>query len=635
MVAAGAERVKTWSSTKAWGSAGWQRYLAAVVAVVVFWPQASVDAAVGLHPSWQAGLAMARNRHIAWGPDVVFTHGPLGFLQTSAYYSYWQSVLATLYQVAVIAALFLGIAAALRQRCSAMTALIGAFVTTGVVGILLGPSYPEWVFFAAFVWASVPLLRHEPKWSTVISTCTLLAAGAGFQLLVKISTGLAIFAIALGVSVLLDWRAIWRHCATLTAFAASIPIWWMLAGQRLGDLPTWLKHSTEIASGYLDGMASSARPPDVFLANLVTLAWMVALGLMFVRGRPAIPRRFVLLAGLTTAFVGRATFGHLDLWHFCVLLATIVVVMAITPLPRARRIYLVAGVAITLIVVELAGTVIATRAVAMVETPGRVADRLVTLVVPGRHGQRVEQAKTRQRELYAIPDRFIATIGSAPVHIDPQETSAAWAYNLTWRPTPVFQTYMAWTPPLDGLNSQLLANGPKFVLSRISSASPATGIDGRLGVQESPLYSRALLCDYKLSGIENRWALFTHTTPHCGPLTPLSQVSIREHDTVNIPPPSGPDTAILVGIDLDHSIKERLLQETFAVATIPAIALDGVTYRLVARNAEEPFLVMAPASVAGTNLQIRAHNIGIGRRNSLDTTLRTARLRFYEMRVNP
>ena len=121
-----------------------------------------------------------------------------------------------------------------------------------------------------------------------------------------------------------------------------------------------------------------------------------------------------------------------------------------------------------------------------VQAPVQAVDRLVTLALPGHVDQRVEQAKTRQRALYAIPDRFIKSIGSGTVHIDPYETSAVWAYDLAWRPAPVFQTYQAYTPTLDGLNSESLATGPQFVLSRLSSASPAIGIDGRLGVKNPP-----------------------------------------------------------------------------------------------------------------------------------------------------
>jgi hypothetical protein len=270
-----------------------------------------------------------------------------------------------------------------------------------------------------------------------------------------------------------------------------------------------------------------------------------------------------------------------------------------------------------------------------VQAPVQAVDRLVTLALPGHVDQRVEQAKARQRALYAISDRFIKTIGSGTVHIDPKETSAVWAYDFAWRPVPVFQTYAAYNPTLDHLNSESLAKGPQFVLSRLSPASPAIGAYGRLGVQESPRYSRALLCNYTVSGVENRWALFAHTGSHCGPLTALSQVPVHGNEVITVPAPSGPDMAVLVGIDLERTVVDRLFQGTVAPLTISTVVLDGVAYRLIAANAAEPFLVNAPASVDGTNLQIHAHTIGVGCAPSLGQCDVAARLRFYEMRVEP
>jgi hypothetical protein len=179
-------------------------------------------------------VALARIHDLAWGPEIVLTYGPLGFLQTSAYYSFDESLLATIYQPIIVAALFLGIAAALRQCHAPMPSLIGAFVTTGIVVILhighggvSGLEYPELAVLAAFAWAAVPLLQHDPRRSTVFTTCLVLGAAAGLQLLVKFNTGLTIVIIALAVSVLVDWRAVGRHCATVTAFAASTLIWWV------------------------------------------------------------------------------------------------------------------------------------------------------------------------------------------------------------------------------------------------------------------------------------------------------------------------------------------------------------------------------------------------------------------------
>jgi len=644
--------VTSWVSTTTWGTAAWQQVLAAVITAVLFWPQSSVDAMVGLDPSWQAGLAMARIHHLAWGPELVSTYGPLGFLQNTAYYSFDQSLLATIYQLTVVATLFLGIAAALRQRHAPMTSLIGAFITTGVTAILhighgstLGIMYPELVVLAAFAWAAVPLLQNDPERATVFRTCSVLGAAAGLQLLVKFNTGLTILVIALALSVLLDWRAVGRHCATVTAFAASTFVCWVLAGQGPGNLPTWLSYSASVVSSYSAAMAIPLPAVGPFAIQTVvsTVVWAGALCAMFIRGGPETPRRFVALVGLVTLITAKKEFARLSLGNFFALLAVVVVAVAITPFSRTRRraFVLVVGAIVLFGVtsehtyLEVHGGHDYDRTVAAVQAPGQAIDRLVTLALPGRVDQRVEQAKARQRALYAIPDRFIKTIGSGTVHIDPDEISAAWAYDLAWRPVPVFQTYQANSPTLDELNGESLAKWPQFVLSRLSPASPATGIDGRLGVQESPHYSRALLCSYTVSGIEHRWALFTHAGPHCGPLTALSQVPIHEHDVIRVPAPSRPGMAVLVGIDLQPSVLDRLFQGTVVPLTIPTVVLDGVSYRLIAANAAEPFLVNTGASVEGTNLQIHAHTIGVGSAPSLGQSDTGARLRFYEMRVAP
>ena len=638
---------KRWCSTTTWGSARWQQGVAAALAAVIFWPQASADAVVGLDPSWQAGLALAPINHLAWGREVLFTYGPLGFLQTTAYYAFGQSILATMYQLITVGALFLGIATALRQRHAPMTSLIGAFAITGIVSILHtghgwapGMEYPEVAVLAAFAWAAVPVLQRDPRRSTILTACIALGAVAGLQLLVKFNIGVTIMVIGLVVSVLLDWRAVWRHCATVMAFAASTSILWVFAGQRLGDLPTWLRCNAAIISGYTEAMA---EPLNMFtlITAVLSLAWLAALCVMFVRGGREVPRRFVVLVALLTVICARVALGRSDVGHCYVLLGFIVAAAAITPVSRNwRRAFAVMLAAVVVVSLSAEGVVLLAcgdhvhdPVLAAMGAPGQAVDRLVTLPVRGHVERRIEQAKARQRALYAIPDQYIKTIGTGTVHIDPDQASAAWAYDLAWRPAAVFQTYQANNPTLDGLTSESLATATQFVLSRLSATSPAVGMDGRLGVQESPRYSRALLCDYTVGGVENRWALFTRSAPHCGAPTALSQVSVRGNDVITVPAPSGPDKAVLVGIDLQPTVVDRLIQGTVLPLAIPTVVLDGVSYRLIAANAAEPFLVNSPASVDGTDLQIHAHTIGVGHAPSLGQGDVTARLRFYEMPI--
>ncbi|MGE2727290.1 hypothetical protein [Mycolicibacterium pulveris] len=641
-------RLRRWCSTTSIGSVRWHRALAAATAAVIFWPEASVDPGIGTSPSYQAGFALASIHQLAWGPEIVFTFGPLGFLQNTAYYSPGQSLLGSIYQAVVIATLFLGIAAALRVHRAPMTSLIGAFATTAVVAILHighgpvpGLEYPELAFLAAFAWASVPLLQAQPKHPTVLITCIALGAAGGFQLLVKFNTGLTISAIALASSVLLDWRAVGRHAATLGACAASAVICWLLAGQRIGDLTLWLRYSADIVSGYSEGIVTP-NSPFAGPTLLVILAWCAALCAMYLRGQPEIPRRFVVLVGIATAVAAKTSL-RLDLWSWYGLLSFIVLAIAITPYRRPRRRMCAVFTVAALIVLSLAGErainhIIGSpydRIGAAIQGPSQAVDRLATVALPGALERRIQEAKARQRALYAIPDTFIDTIGSSTVHVDPHEASAAWAYDFSWRPVPDYQTYQTYTPALDRLNAEALANRTDFVLSRVSSTSPATGIYGLLGVQNSPRYSRTLLCDYTVEGVQDGWALFKRSEARCGPLAELSQVDVHSANPVFIPAPSGPDMAVLVSIDQQLTVVDRLFRGAVFPLFLPTVSLDGVTYRLLAATAAEPFLVVTPSEVNGTNLQIHAGTIGLGRASSLGLGDVTARLRFYEMRVDP
>lgn len=633
-------RLRTWCSTTQWGSARWQQALIAVLAALVFAPQASVDAGVGLDPSWEAVVSLAPGQHITWGPALVFTYGPLGYLQTSAYYAFGQALLATVYQFAVVAGLFLGIAMALRQRYAPMTSLIAAFVTTGIAALLqvghgtsAGMMYPELAVLAALAWAAVPMLQEDPKRSTTYITCTAIGAVAGLQLLVKFNTGLTMALVGVAASLLLGWKHVLRHLATVFAFVISAVVWWLVAGQHLGDLPAWFGYSGAIVSGYNEGQAvplQSIALPVALLAG----GWVIALCVMFVRRAPAIPRNLVLLVGLLTAITIKTAFGRFDIFHFSMLLGLIVVAVAIIPVARFRA--RVVAVSIVLFVFAFVGGAPAVhdRVLIALNAPVQGIDRLVTLATPGGVQRRVDRGKANQRAIYAVPQRFIDTIGSKTVHVDPDETSAVWAYNLAWRPAPVFATYSAYTPALDKLDADSLASGPDFVLSRVSAHSPATGIDGRLGTQESPLYSRALLCNYEVRGVENHWALFARTASRCGSLTPLSQVDVSNNASVAVPAPSGPDVAVLVGIDLHPTLLDSLFQGSVAPLTTFTVVLDGVSYRMIAGNAAEPFLVVAPASVNGTNLDIHAHTIGVSRSRSLGQAGVHAQLRFFEMRLS-
>ncbi|BBX61121.1 hypothetical protein MSAS_02950 [Mycobacterium saskatchewanense] len=537
MVASRLGALRNWLSKSTFGTARWQRTTAAVASALIFAALAPTDAAVGLDPSWEAATALAQNHHLAWGTEIVFTSGPLGFLANSTYYYFGQAVAACIYQVVVLSALFLGIAAALRQRVATTMSLVGAFVVTGITSLLLVPMYPDLAVLAALIWASVLLFQgDDAERSSAFAMCCTLGAAAGFQFLVKINSGPTILLIALATSVLLNWRAIGRHLGTVVAFGISIVACWTLTDQPLNNLPTWLRRSGALASGYVDAMAV---PLSIYAAPAVvlTVVWVIILCVTFLRDGSEISRRFVLLAGLATLISAKTAYGRFDYGHVYILLSLIIVTVAIAPRWSARQ-QMIAIAVVTAFAVFLGGIPFVTdRGSAAALAPMRAVTRLLTLATPGQTQRQIEQAQARQRANYAVPAQFIQSMGSGTVHIDPIDTSVAWSYSIGWHPVPVFQTYAAFTPALDTLNSESLTNGPQFVLSRVSPVTPARGIDGRLAIQESPSYDRTLLCDYALDGVEDRWALFARSAPRCGPLTALSEVTVRDHDVITVPAP--------------------------------------------------------------------------------------------------
>ncbi|MFV8315932.1 hypothetical protein [Mycobacterium sp. 23] len=635
------ERARTWWSTTTWGSARWQRILTAALAAFVIAPQASVDAGVGLDPSWEAAVALAPGQHITWGRALVFTYGPLGYLQTTAYYSFFQSIVATIFQLVVVTMLFLGIAAALRQRYRPTPSLLCAFGATALVAILqaghgtsLGMTYPELGVLAVLAWVIVPTLQHDPDLAAVFRLCVLTGAFAGLLLLIKFNTGLTALLLGLVASCVLGWRALGRHCATVTAFVVSAIIWWTLAGQRLGDMLSWLRYSRDIVSGYNESQAIPLSS-DAGPAILLTLVWLAAIIINFIRGGNDLSRRSLTLISVLSVITVKSAFGRFDIWHLSILLGVIVVGVTIMPAVRTQfRVALILAVA--LVFASVSGVpALQDRTLTAVRMPMQNIDRLVTLAVPDQFQRRVDRAKERQRDLYAVPHRFLKIISSKTVHVDPYETSVIWAYNLAWRPAPVFATYSAYTPALDKLNGEALASSPDFVLQRISATSPASGIDNRLSTQESPLYYRALLCNYTVSGVENGWALFTRAKQRCGPLVPLAEVDLPQKAPVAVPTPQEADLAILVGIDVDRSIADELFQGTIVPLTTFSIVINDGAYRLITPNLKEPFLIVSPSAVNGTNLAIDAHKIDVVRARPLGQTGVHARLRFYSMRVSP
>ena len=260
------------------------------------------------------------------------------------------------------------------------------------------------------------------------------------------------------------------------SYMGGFLVLWLLAGQNLGDLPSYLRNGWDLISGYSDGesLSDPALNWQYTWAALTMVAVLVGV-LWQDRGLPW-PRRagigvlwlWFIYTEFRHAFV-RLQPGHTTLFFAPVLL------LAAAVLLRPGRWKL--GAAATLIALASLWHVNAWNVsnAFSVSTAGFEQQVNVFLSSNARSGGQFT-ARTQLRASYNFPPALVAMMTGQTVHFDPWEAALAWAYpRIRWDPAPVFQSYNAYTSRLDDVNAAFLAgpDAPRFILRQNVALGPA------------------------------------------------------------------------------------------------------------------------------------------------------------------
>ena len=250
-----------------------------LVATVLSWrTSAWAKVAPGLDPSWQAGLAEGFERHLQWGPGIIFTFGPYGLVDTVLPFYRLTVFLAVLFAFIVSWGLAALMVAAARPAWGLVPAGAVAWLALAVANSHTG--YADLLSAAALGLALVALgsERAGRRQAAVV----VLGALAGLALLVKFNDGLVACGL-LAVAVVAEGaacgaRALWRATAGLGALAGAVVVAWAGAGQGLANLPGYFRASFSVAAGYTSAMSLSVgRRAEDYFAVVVAMV----LGLVF------------------------------------------------------------------------------------------------------------------------------------------------------------------------------------------------------------------------------------------------------------------------------------------------------------------------------------------------------------------
>ncbi|HEV7400583.1 MAG TPA: hypothetical protein VGN84_09985 [Solirubrobacterales bacterium] len=137
-----------------------------------------------------------------------------------------------------------------------------------------------------------------------------------------------------------------------------------------------------------------------------------------------------------------------------------------------------------------------------------------TMVSPSRRYSETDAGRSNIEANFNIDPAIITAIGNRPVHVSPYETSIAWAYGLNWRPLPIFQDYLAFTPRLDRENTDALRSekAPQLILRQLDNGT----VDVRYSGFNPPQATVEMLCRYSPSLIRGNWMLLHRTRNRCG-----------------------------------------------------------------------------------------------------------------------
>ncbi len=577
----------------------------ALAVAILTWSVAIDVPAAGLDGSWNAGLSMAVEHGLHFGDQIVFSYGPLGFLQGPYAWFDGLAFFALLYSAALYLGLSLALLAALRRSLPLLPSAILAFL---VLALLPPPDGP----LALAVVASLVLLGGAGSARSPL----LLGAFAGFaasfaavEVLVKLSSGPAIVVIL--ALALIGARARPLLLAGAAAlFVVELLAFWLLAGQTLATIPGFLSHSWEVLSAYSSAMVREIEvaPWKVKLATVA--AALISIGLVAAcatQGRFRDSRArwcaaaLMGVAGFVTFKEGvvRTDAGHLSLYF-----ATACLLWIAIPWRPGRWPLLLAGAAAIVLVgipVRPAGTTTKLDVVTNVRTAG---DTVADLLSPSRRQRLVDEGHEALQAVYALEPPILAALQGHSVAVEPWEAGVAWAYELEWAPLPVFQSYSAYTPGLDDLNAdavedpagpeRILRENPPLVLPEFKTPD----LDNRFAGWDPPAQQLAVLCNFAPLAASERWLALGRVPDRCQAPHRIGAVAAAEGEPVPVPEP-GPGEVVFAKIEGAGVSGLEKLQTLLLHARTRRLVLDsGAAYRLVPETAGDGLLLRGDPAVA-------------------------------------
>ena len=534
--------------------------------------------------SWAGALPYFAHRGLHFGTDIIFTFGPLGHFIGYAYSGYLTTE-RTIWELAIkgfIAGLI----------CWSMSELRLAIRIILAACILLFLGNFEEVYSFAIVLSGLMLLRlHERRiWVAVI-----LGVFLALLALVKFTYFIQAMGAVAFASGFYLFRGRWNALASLVVgFTGGIIVIWILADQRIGDIPFYISNSLAITSGYNAAMFMPTPEVVVVWVALVGVSILaVQLTLFCLHAEDKVRARFgSLLLMLMLFFLWKHSFTR---WlnhaprFFCFLAVLAPASWLVTG--RTTLSYRKAtSITCVVILFALAGLEAAQR--------GRVSrvfldcsnqmraaySRLMTY----RAFDNLRRTMLLEKEGACSLPRIKAAVNDKPVDVLGYRQGIALLNKLNYSPRPIFQGYSAYTNSLIEINTRHYqsVHRPEFVISKLET------IDDRFMTLDDAGAVLELLYHYRPMMRENGWQLWEVVSP----VRPVDRQSISEFNAKIGEEVALPDVPFIwAQLKIEHTSLGKIAETFYKSGPVFLELVNDsgwvVRYRIVPSMADYGFLL--------------------------------------------